>query len=298
MVPPQLNLGSARRAAEASGFPFWHLVRLAAKQERIEARWRRRFEKRVDEITDELLLSIEVTRQPNWDLVDFSDTVMNQSVAVMESGMESAERLPPLPSDIPRLAAKPPPEAKIPRSLPKLREMYDLFRRTKKLPPRQKNIAERLRKEYLERIQKAWKQISEPFQRGEIQSRKEIRDAMRDAIKSTKARASTVATTETTYYYNRSRVETYQQSEDVTHYLFVAIRDKATTKWCKTRDGLVYEAKGTYFENETPPCHWNCRSEVLPLTGRNSKQRALIADKGRARSNNRPEPLPAGWTKR
>lgn len=291
------HAAALRHVSGLTGFSVSQLARLVTKQERIEARWRSLFEKRCDQVLDELLASaVTEFGEPDWSLVDFGELVMWQSMSVSREGLQSARELPPTPPAA-RLAKKPP-EAKIPRTLPELREMYDRYRKTKRLPPRQKAIADNLRREYLKRIQKAWRQISDPLLRGEIQTKRQVREAMQDALRSTKARAATVATTEATYYYNRARIETYRQSPDVSHFLFVAIRDAATTKWCRTRNGLVYSATDPLFAKECPPCHWNCRSEVLPLTGLTAKQRALIADPTRQRRNNSPEPLPRGWTNR
>jgi uncharacterized protein with gpF-like domain len=104
-----------------------------------------------------------------------------------------------------------------------------------------------------------------------------------------------IVATETTRYYNDVRHEIYSQSEDINHFLFMSIRDFRTTEWCKTRNGLVYKKEDPLYLREKPPCHWNCRSEMVPLTDVNPRHEKMINDPSIARRNNKCKPLPPGW---
>lgn len=192
-----------------------------------------------------------------------------------------------------------------PKSLKKVMDLYDKWRKGLFKPAEAKKFGKELKRLYIATVQKAWKKYSEDFREGGEQKQSEIRDKIKKSAKTTTARAQTIVRTETTRYYNRARRDYYDQASDVTHYLFLAVRDKATTPWCmpgetngkRGRHGLVYEKDSAYLRKETPPCHWNCRSEVLPLNKHNPSHQRLIADLKIRRENNKCYPLPTNWSK-
>lgn len=166
------------------------------------------------------------------------------------------------------------------------------------MPARQKEIAEKIKKAYIKKVQSVWVKYGEEFRSGITAETTEAVRQIKEGADVVYSRAKMIVETETTYYYNKSRRTVYDESPDVTHYLFVSVRDHATTKWCKTRHGLVYKKGDPLLDKETPPIHWNCRSEILPLTWHNPAHRKLIEDLSRRRRNNTCEPLPPGWTTR
>lgn len=187
------------------------------------------------------------------------------------------------------------PRAKMPRSLKELMVLWDEYRRRPKAPRREQVLAERVKRAYLEKLKKIYATYSEEFRAGKTFDQDEVKRKIRRASIATQSRAKTIVETETTSFYNRSRREVYDKSDDVTHYLFLALRDMRTTKWCKTRHGLVYKKGDPLLDLESPACHWNCRSELLPLTPLNPKHLALINNESIQRRNNSPEPLPPNW---
>lgn len=276
----------AREAAE--------IINFAKAQERLEAKWRRKMKEFIDRLTEEILQNAEKTGRMKLSDVDFSPIVMQHSYEILKSGISSAARRPTVRYQ--RMAA--PPKAKIPKSLKALRIMWDEWRKKKVIPPRQREIAEKLKKAYCDKVQSVWVKYGEEFRSGNTASVTKAVDKIKQGADVTYSRAKMIVETETTYYYNRARRDMYDESPDVTHYLFVAIRDHATTKWCKTRNGVVYSKGDPLLEKETPPCHWNCRSEILPLTKLNPAHAVLIEDKSKQRRNRTCEPLPKGWTGR
>lgn len=270
-----------------------HIVQLAKKQETLEAKWRRKMKKEIERITEDLLKNARVTGRLNFSEVDFRQIVMEHSLAVMEAGIRSAQSPPSL-----RGTKLGPPPASIPKSLKGLRKMWDQWKTRGKMPPRQKKIAEKLHKAYTQKVQSVWVKYGEEFRTGKTASVAAAVEQIQKGADVSFSRAKMIVDTETTYYYNKARREVYDESPDVTHYLFVAIRDHATTKWCKTRTGLVYKKGSAILEKETPPIHWNCRSEILPLTKHNPVHLKLIADLSKRRENNTCFPLPPGWTAR
>jgi len=181
----------------------------------------------------------------------------------------------------------------MPKDLPTLRQWYDAMRRkpTRKL----KTMARKLKKAYLDQIQETWKKSSEDWRAGKQWTQDEIRASIRKAAKVSVKRATVIASTETTRYYNQARRQRYDQVTLVTHYLYMAIRDKATTKWCKTRHGLVLTKGTAALDKSTPPIHFNCRSQLLPLVRTNPRHKKLIDDESLRIENKKVEHLPPGW---
>lgn len=195
--------------------------------------------------------------------------------------------------------------ARAPRSIAEVMALYDKWRKGLFKPKAPLKYAADMKKRYIDAVQKTWKKYSEDFRNGGVQTQEEIKKKVREAAETTVPRAQTIVRTETTRYYNKARREYYDQGDEVTHYLFLAVRDKATTPWCsplkqngkRGRSGLVYAKDDPLLDKETPPVHWNCRSELLPLNRFNPTHRRLIADESIARRNNACAPLPPGWSK-
>jgi SPP1 gp7 family putative phage head morphogenesis protein len=268
------------------------VLRLAAQQDMLELAWKIRADRFFERITDLVLDSLQKTGKVPTKL-PFEEFFSAHAYDVAQNSLRTVNRLPRLPRSDKRLAG--PPKGKIPRTLTDLMEQWDAYRKKGKVPPRQREIAKKVETAYVKKIRDFWTKYSEPFREGQVYDQKAARDAIREAGKMSEARAKMIVETETTYYYNEVRRKTYDESPDVTHYLYVAIRDHATTKWCRTRDGIVYKKGDPLLDKETPPVHWNCRSEILPLTPLNPRHRQLIADESRSRRNRSPEPLPKGW---
>jgi SPP1 gp7 family putative phage head morphogenesis protein len=269
------------------------VVRLAKSQDRLEAAWQRRYKEKFAEVAHEIVADARKTGRLDTSRIDFSDLVMEHSVAVMRSGVDSTEGRERVMNE--RLATAAPVAQS--KSLRHIRELWDYWRKKKKLPPRQKWIARKVKAHFLEEIQKAWREASETFISGGEAGQAAATSHIMEKADVAYGRSVTIVNTETTHYYNKARTDIYDQSEDVTHYLFVAVRDHATTKWCKTRHGLVYKKGDAVTIKEKPPVHWNCRSEVLPLTPANPMHLKLIQDATRARRNRTCFPLPAGWNR-
>jgi SPP1 gp7 family putative phage head morphogenesis protein len=232
--------------------------------------------------------------------VDFQDFYAEHAIEAIALGYrtaESREQDISLPYGLGARLAAPPPDGKLPKGFKDLMELWDKWRRKKKVPKRQKEISKRIERAYLDKVQSVWEKYSEQFRVGTVETQASVRAHIVEATETTFARAKTIVQTETTRYYNAARRQIYDQSKDVTHYLFVAIRDSATTKWCNTRRGLVYTKDTKFLELETPPIHWNCRSEILPLSPLNPAHLVLINDLSRRRENNSPTKLPKEWNR-
>lgn len=272
------------------------LVRLAEKQDRIEAEWERETKKFHKDVIDKILKSLVNTGKASipdkmFDLFVMRHYFRIQGVAI-DSTIEEVQA-------IDKRLAKP----KTPRTFRELREIYDRYRKTGRLPKGLKDMASKIKDSYLKKTQSVWRKYSEEFREGKEFTQQEVLRKIRKEADVVKSRAQTIVRTETTNYYNTTRKEIYDETDAVTHYLFLAIRDQATTKWCtdkvwkglRGRHGLVYAKDDPLTKKETPACHWNCRSEMVPLTPFNPRHKKLIADAEKHRRNNKCHPLPEGW---
>lgn len=196
-----------------------------------------------------------------------------------------------------------PPAAKIPKSLSKLMELYDLWRRKRYVPKRAAKQAKEIKKAYLEKVRSVWEKHSRDFREGRTGSQELLRREIQEAADTTSRRAAGIVRTETTNYYNQARKQVYDQSPDITHYLLVAIRDSGTSPWCtpqtingyRGRSGLVYAKSDPLCTKERPACHPFCRSEFLPLNRLNPAHLKFIQDERIQRRNHQCYPLLKGW---
>lgn len=269
-----------------------HVIALAGKQSKLESFWVARMRGAMRLATEAVIAQARDTGRLRFDGVNFVPVLMEHAYATMMAGIESTDRA-LYKANIAKLA-----KGAAPRSLRDLRRWWDAYRREGKVPKRQRVLAAGLKKAYIASVEKAWRESSEDFLSGNAFRNTEAVDELQRRAGVAFARAKMIVETETTYHFNASRRAVFDQSPDVSHYLFVAIRDHATTKWCKSRQGLVYAKGDPLLDKETPPIHWNCRSELLPLTRHNPNHLRLIEDPDRQRRAHACEPLPVGWTGR
>lgn len=260
------------------------IIRMANKAEKIERKW----DKRAEELNEELLylavsdLEGDGGKSQMYELL--LQFLMDHMVETsMQSLVMIEERMPAVPKKA-RLAKRS-------KDLSYWMQVWDAWRTKRKPTKAIKKQADSMLKQYLQATKRWYERASEPIRRGEV-PKKVLAKELAKQVRAPLSRAKTIVNTETTRYWNEVRRDFYNGEPQVTHYLFMSIRDHRTTQWCRTRHGLVYE-KGD--PELPPPIHWNCRSEILPLTPFNPRHQNLIQDKRLARRNNRPVPLPKGW---
>ena len=274
------------------------LKQSAIAAQRLEVTWVDKLEDVLRAVLLELLERYEDGKGVPRDLPAIDDFFLEHTFAVILETfqlerVDDAQNIP----DEKRAKLGRLPVGRVPTNSADLRRLWDYYRKKGKMPPRQEELARRVKRAFLDKAQEIFKKHSEDFRAGDVYDRKVAYDAMARRFAEPFARAKMTVETETTRYYNATRRQIYDASPDVTHYLFVAVRDHATTEWCKTRHGLVYAKGDPLLERETPPIHWNCRSEVLPLTMQNEQHKRMIENRKRWRRNNTCAPLPPGWNK-
>lgn len=266
------------------------ILKLADRQDRIEREWRNRMKLQIEETLKAVLADSKKKGKLSFAKVDFGYFLMLHRYEVMKAGIFSTNHTTPV--RLTQLGKNPSAE-----SLARLRKWWDRYRKSGELSPTEAKHAKIIKRKFLEKIQEAWKRTGDDFLSGDVATQEIAINYIQQEAQVVYSRAKMIVETETTRYYNQARREVYDQSPDVTHYLFMAIRDHRTTEWCKDRHGLVYMKGDPLLDEETPPIHWYCRSEMLPLTMQNANHKAIILDLNRARRLHVCKPLPPGWNK-
>lgn len=275
------------------------VVKLAQEQDRMEHKWLSRADKLRHEITKQIIDGLKANGKASIDDDLIIEFFFEHYLAVTRSAIRSAEAEMHVIDKRVKMA-----KIRIPRSLSQIRKAYDLWRRTGRVPKPFQSLGDKIRNEYLKKTQHVWKNYSDDYRQGTVADQENVLRKVEKAAETATARAQTIVRTETTNYYNNTRREIYDQSDAVTHYLFLAIRDQRTTRWCsdrvidgkRGRHGLVYAKGDPITDAETPACHWNCRSEMVPLSPFNPRHRKLIEDMNLHRRNNKCHALPEGWS--
>jgi SPP1 gp7 family putative phage head morphogenesis protein len=270
-------------------------VRLAAgakKAQRIESSFQRKLTREFEAHEEALARALLDGKPPPELPADLVLLLLQNAHDAMAAGFEPAPKSPPASA---KLGALPP--MKIPSNPGQLRIWWDKVRK-KKAPPRIQKLAEEIKAAYIAKVQEIWTKAGEAFREGKVWTQDDARAEMKAATRVGAKRGNMIVATETTRYFNQARQAFYDEVPSVTHYLFIAIRDHRTTKWCKSRNGLVFEKGSELFKRNRPPTHYNCRSEIVPLNKYNNRHKAMIADKSIQAKNNKMEPLLPGWNKK
>lgn len=159
----------------------------------------------------------------------------------------------------------------LPLGLPSdMRSLEKLFRDKKSWPKimrRSNKLTERLRKAYLQKLQRKFKTLLPRILENETTVEEAKAQMMRDWDAS-KSRVETIFRTETTKYFAETQVRFFKNDTEIIGFLFDSIRDKARTEICKARHGLIFRPDSTGkngLAENTPALHYNCRSHLIPL---------------------------------
>ncbi len=271
-----------------------HLIRMAFKTETFRQQWIRRWKKVLDQINSITAYSFMMYDAPPSDeeieshilgfLNDHAKASIAKGLGDVYNPIDSKARLK---------------KFDVRRSLWDLQARWDKAR-AKKIFKFNEKMTKQIKEQYLKKCQSVWNQYSQDFRQGEktkVFDQEQAKHIITEASKGVHSRGNMIVETETTRYYNQARKSYFDSSPDVGYYLFLAIMDRATTKWCSTRHRIIYRKDDDVTTRETPPIHWNCRSEMVPLTPLNPVHKKLIDNRSLWRENSRRrfEPLPKGW---
>jgi SPP1 gp7 family putative phage head morphogenesis protein len=117
-------------------------------------------------------------------------------------------------------------------------------------------------------LKKAQAIVAEGIKRGVSQA-EIVKQVMAANSSLAERHAVTMVRTKTTEVYNAAR-KTYWETDElakdiVVAFQYSAIMDTRTTDICQSLDGKVFE-KGEGIDRATPPLHFGCRSQLIPVT--------------------------------
>lgn len=191
-----------------------------------------------------------------------------------------------------KLAKGPP---KLPSDLTNLEKIFRDRRAWPKIMKRSEKLVDRLRKQYLEKLRRKFKQLLPKLQAGEM-SPAEAKTQMRKAWGASKNRVETIFRTETTNYFGQVSVSFFEKDPEIIGFLFDSIRDTSRTDICRSRHGLIFKPDTTELRENMPALHFNCRSHLIALAN-TPYNRKLMEEPRRDPKRATLAPLPSGWRK-
>jgi SPP1 gp7 family putative phage head morphogenesis protein len=174
--------------------------------------------------------------------------------------------------------------------------LVDLFKDKKTWPAilkRSQTLMDRLRRTYLRKIKKRFEEVVPRMLSGEA-SPSEVKKELGEAWQTSQSRVENIFRTETTRYFTETQLSYFGENEEIIGFLFDSVGDSGRSPWCKSRHGLVYKPGSELLRKNSPPCHWNCRSHLIPLANTESNRR-MLSDPDRDPEKHSVEPLPRGW---
>lgn len=190
----------------------------------------------------------------------------------------------------------------LPTGMPRtLRDLESLFRDHRYWPKIMKRsgvLTERLRKAYLQKLRRKFRDLQPQLLDGRI-SPTEAKEKMMDAWDASKSRVQTIFRTESTKYFAKTQTAFFSSDPAIIGFLYDSIADHARTDICRSRHGLIFRPGTTGpkgLSENTPALHWNCRSHLIALAN-TPHNRKLLEDPDRDPKNRTLVPLPEGWKK-
>jgi len=155
-------------------------------------------------------------------------------------------------------------------------------------------LVERLKRAYLQKLKHRFDEVIPQILSGET-SPEAVKNHLSTAWEASRARTENIFRTETTKYFTETQISYFSASDvEIIGYLFDSVRDTGRSSWCKDRHGLIYRPGTDLLRQNSPPCHWQCRSHLIALAN-TEYNRKLLADPARDPSRRSVEPLPPAW---
>jgi SPP1 gp7 family putative phage head morphogenesis protein len=229
----------------------------------------------------------ETGKYKDPDLDSMYDVTEKFYRSTVEAAVTSCKRIDPRR----KLAA--PPDGDLPEGPRALDRVVNNRRYWQRIMRRARALTGRAKTQYLKRLQVQFKRILPLLEIGDMAPR-EIKAKLAEAWRAPRARAETIFRTETTRYFSKAQVEFFNDNNNIIGFLFDSVRDTSRTSICQTRHGLIYRPGTELLHKNTPACHYNCRSHLIPLVDDPENQK-MLADPKRDPTKVRVEPLPPGW---
>ena len=181
----------------------------------------------------------------------------------------------------------------IPNSLRSLEQIFRDSRYWPKVLKRNKLLTDKLRKAYLAKLRKKFQTVVPMLTQG-FMSVEDVKEKLQEEWQTSRARVETIFRTETTTYFTKTQIAYFKGDDAILGFIFDSIIDKARTPICKSRHGLVYRPDSPLLQKNQPPCHFNCRSHLIPLAN-TPANRKMLEDPQRDPTIRKVIPLPPGW---
>ena len=243
----------------------------------------------VDEIYDHAVKTHHFAEPSLNEMFTVSDRFYRR---VVEQSFYSAEEEKKMQVGRKRLGKAPP---KMPRSLRDLHQVFGDKRYWPKIMKRSKVMTERLRKSYIRKLRKKFDEMMPRITSGEW-SPAEAKTHLMETWKTSRSRVENIFRTETTNYFGKTQVAFFENDPEILGFLFDSIKDTARTDICRSRHGLIYRPGTKLLRENTPACHWQCRSHLIALAN-TPYNRKMLSDPDRDPSKKSVVPLPSGWRK-
>lgn len=195
------------------------------------------------------------------------------------------------PEGVRRLAGLP--SGKVP-----LRQLVAFFQDKRRWGPidrRRQKLIDRLRKAYLLKLQRKFREVVPSMLSGE-KSPAKAQEELMEAWHASRARVGTIFDTETTKYFCQTQVAFFEGDPEIIGFLFDSVRDTSRTEICRCRHGLIFKPGSKLLRANTPALHWRCRSHLIALAD-TEYNRKLLEDPERDPERKTLVPLPKGWKK-
>ena len=185
------------------------------------------------------------------------------------------------------------PEGKLPDGPSALDKVLRNRRYWQSIMKRKRALIGKAKADYLERLEKQFRRVLPLLEKTDLSPR-DAKKKIGEAWGSGRARTETIFRTESTRYFAKSQVAYFEDNSEIIGFLFDSVRDTSRTGWCLSRHGLVYLPGSELLATNTPPCHWNCRSHLIPLVN-DAENRKMVQDPKRDPTKVKVVPLPPGW---
>lgn len=242
---------------------------------------------------DKIIAEFDISKSFKKPDLDLEPSILFFYASLLETAQRHASDEIPEQKGLKRLAKAPP--KRLPSSIKDLEEFFRDRRGWRAIRKRAKSTADRLQKQYLNKLKRKFNQLMPKIASGDL-TPAEAKAQMIKSFNATESRVQTIFQTESANYFSRVQVAYFEDDDQILGFLFDAVKDVSTTEICRSRHGLVYRPGTELLRKNSPACHWNCRSHLIPLAN-TIENRKLLADPSRDPAKKKVVPLPRGWSK-
>lgn len=149
------------------------------------------------------------------------------------------------------------------------------------------------KEQQLDMLKRAYADIAKDWLEGKSTIR-DVKEALEERLKKGAASTERLFRTETTRWFNESRLTYFKEETSVSHVQIFAVTDGRTSEICESRNGFVIEISKASFKKYLPPFHPNCRTVQRGLIAGFGPHDRLIS-RGEAIPESRFVKPPKGW---